>query len=96
MATNFATNNGLLGWFMRPWAGLFGLPAERGAETAVYLATSHEVARVTGRHFKNKKETPTSLASRDEGAAVGIERETGGRLVACLELSELSAGRSKN
>jgi NAD(P)-dependent dehydrogenase (short-subunit alcohol dehydrogenase family) len=69
VATNFGANNGTLGWFMRRWAGLFGTTPEKGAETAVYLATSHEVEGVTGRHFKNMKQTPTSLASRDEVSA---------------------------
>lgn len=45
-----------------------GAPVEAGAETSVYLATSPEVESVTGKYFRNKKETNSSPASHDEQA----------------------------
>jgi retinol dehydrogenase-12 len=69
VATNFTAGNGVLGWFMRRWAGLFGATAEEGARTPVYVASAPEVAGITGRHFARLKEVPSSPASRDEAAA---------------------------
>jgi retinol dehydrogenase-12 len=46
----------------------FGISAEKGAETSLYLATSPDVANVTGRYFVNKKDTPSSKASHDQAA----------------------------
>jgi retinol dehydrogenase-12 len=69
VATRFAVGNGVLGWFMRRWASLFGATAFEGAKTSVYLASSPEVESVTGRHFARLKEIPSSPSSRDETAA---------------------------
>jgi retinol dehydrogenase 12 len=69
VASNFMAGNGVLGWFMRRWAGFFGISAEEGAKTSIYLATSPEVEGVTGKHFTRCREAPTSPASRDETAA---------------------------
>jgi len=62
-ATNFSRNNGTWSWlkhrlsyFLR---GRLRTPA-KGAETILYLATSDEVAGVTGRYFRDKKETKSS------------------------------------
>ena len=55
IASNFGTTSfGLLKWIFklgRP----FMQSAAKGAETVIYLATSPEVAGVTGKYFKNKK-----------------------------------------
>jgi NAD(P)-dependent dehydrogenase (short-subunit alcohol dehydrogenase family) len=69
VATRFMAGNGALGWFMRRWAGLFGLSEEEGAQTSVYLAISPEVEGVTGKYFAKQKPVASSLASRDEAAA---------------------------
>jgi hypothetical protein len=42
----------------------FQTPAE-GAETSVYLATSEEIATVTGKYFYRKKAVPSSKSSYD-------------------------------
>jgi NAD(P)-dependent dehydrogenase (short-subunit alcohol dehydrogenase family) len=65
VASRFMAGNGALGWFMRRWAGLFGISPEEGAKTTVYLATSPEVAGVTGKHFAKQKVIPSSPASLD-------------------------------
>jgi retinol dehydrogenase 12 len=69
VATRFMAGNGSLGWFMRRWASLFGISAEEGAATSVYLATSPEVEGVTGKHFARCLLAPTSPASMDETLA---------------------------
>jgi len=54
---------------MRPFVGLIKpfLPTpERGAQTALYLATSPEVEGVSGRYFIREKETPSVPISYDE------------------------------
>jgi len=68
VATNFTAGNGSYGWFMRLWSRLLGLTPERGAETAIYLATSPEVEGVTGKYFVKQKPIESSPASRDSEA----------------------------
>jgi NAD(P)-dependent dehydrogenase (short-subunit alcohol dehydrogenase family) len=67
-----------LGWrIMRP----FVLSPERGARTSVHLATSPEVAGVTGRYFVRSRTAEPSQAARDAGLARRLwelsERMTG-------------------
>jgi NAD(P)-dependent dehydrogenase (short-subunit alcohol dehydrogenase family) len=58
-----------------PWYRLF-LPVvrpfmktpERGADTAVYLASSHDVAGITGRYFANRKPKTSNKTSYDTAA----------------------------
>ncbi|MBM7112448.1 SDR family oxidoreductase [Archangium primigenium] len=47
----------------------FFLTPEQGAETSVYLATSPEVAHVSGEYFYRLKPAPTSARARDEALA---------------------------
>jgi NAD(P)-dependent dehydrogenase (short-subunit alcohol dehydrogenase family) len=47
----------------------FGASPERGAETSVYLATSPEVAGVSGKYFEGKRAIRSSRESYDEAAA---------------------------
>ena len=62
-ATNFARNNGWAPWLKHRLyylsKGQLRTPA-RGAETIVYLATSDEVAGLTGKYFRDKKEMRSS------------------------------------
>jgi NAD(P)-dependent dehydrogenase (short-subunit alcohol dehydrogenase family) len=69
VATGFAGNNG---WKGRVWqfvARCLALRLEEGARTVIYLATSPDVAEVTGRYFVKEKEARSSPASYDEAAA---------------------------
>jgi NAD(P)-dependent dehydrogenase (short-subunit alcohol dehydrogenase family) len=59
----------------------FLITSEKGAETSIYLATSPEVAEVTGKYFDKKKPREPSAQARDP--------ETGRRLFAVSE--ELTA-----
>jgi NAD(P)-dependent dehydrogenase (short-subunit alcohol dehydrogenase family) len=47
----------------------FMINAEKGADTLVYLASSPEVANVTGKYFYKRKAVSSSRKSMDEGAA---------------------------
>lgn len=46
----------------------FQTPAE-GASTAIYLATSEEVATISGNYFINKKQVKTNAQTHDEALA---------------------------
>ena len=46
-------------------ARLFMISNEQGAATSVFLASDPGVSKVTGKYFKNKKETRTSGKTHD-------------------------------
>lgn len=69
VATNFGRKDrGLLGFLFRTFSLFMRKPA-KGAETAVYLASSAEVEGVTGRYFVDKKDVRSSGPSYDESTA---------------------------
>jgi len=43
----------------------FAVSPKQGAETSIYLATSNDVATISGKYFVNKKMTASSRASYD-------------------------------
>jgi hypothetical protein len=51
-------------------AKFFAISPEEGAETIVYLASSPEVAGVTGQYFYKCRAIQPSLAARDDRAAL--------------------------
>jgi hypothetical protein len=51
------------------FAQFTALSPEQGAETLIYLATSPEVAGVTGTYFVKKRSVESSAASYDQAAA---------------------------
>jgi retinol dehydrogenase 12 len=66
VATNFATRMPLvLQWFFR----LFGLSPEKGARTAIYLATAAEVEGVSGKYFYKEKVVRPAAPALDDAAA---------------------------
>ncbi|MEW5739741.1 MAG: SDR family oxidoreductase [Myxococcota bacterium] len=68
VATNFLAKPGLWGVAGKV-AGLFMLSPAQGAQTSIYLASSPEVANVTGGYFaKSKPHTPTAEALDDAAA----------------------------
>ena len=69
VATRFADEAG--GWIapVLKIAKRFAISPERGADTAVYLASDPEVARVSGEYFVRRTVTRPSAAARDTGAA---------------------------
>jgi len=69
VATNFGRSNG--GIFRRMWDifELIAVSPEDGAKTSIYLASSPEVAGVTGQYFVRCKPVRSSIASYDEQLA---------------------------
>ncbi len=87
VASGFARNNmrGLLapaGWVYGLAARLVARSPEKGAETSLYLATSPEVAEVSGQYFSDCRPIRSAAQSYDEGLQRGLwelsERLTGG------------------
>jgi NAD(P)-dependent dehydrogenase (short-subunit alcohol dehydrogenase family) len=67
VATNIAQND--VGPFLRVIAKLiflFGISPEKGAATSVYLASSPDVANVTGKYFEKSQLHPSAPISYDE------------------------------
>ena len=56
---------GFLGWLVRALQITVARSPEKGAETLVYLASSHEVRGVGAKYWKDKKQVESSKASFD-------------------------------
>ncbi|MCB9418627.1 MAG: SDR family oxidoreductase [Ardenticatenaceae bacterium] len=71
VTSNFAKNNGAAARLVMNLAGWLrvGRTPEQGAETSIYLASSPEVAGVTGRYFIDKNAVHSSKASYNESDA---------------------------
>ena len=69
--TNFleAINDVPAGWLLKKIGGLISLSPEKGARTSIYLASSPDVASVSGRYFVKEKPVVSSPQSRDQKAA---------------------------
>ena len=74
VATNFLSDNGIRGKFLRFFLPLMGMTPERGADTPVYLASSPDVETATGYYFVRRLPEPSSLESYDEEASLGLWR----------------------
>jgi len=71
VATNFAvTNNGFkwLLWGVRRVIDLMSISEDEGTETMLYLATSPEVAGVSGKYFYECREAGIHPTARDDAA----------------------------
>jgi NAD(P)-dependent dehydrogenase (short-subunit alcohol dehydrogenase family) len=70
VATRFGDQSGgIISNFIR-LAKVFAISPEEGAKTIVYLASSPEVAGVTGQYFYKCRATQPSRAARDDRAAL--------------------------
>jgi NAD(P)-dependent dehydrogenase (short-subunit alcohol dehydrogenase family) len=69
VATRFGDASGGLTSLLIPFARVFAITPERGADTLVHLASSPEVANVTGAYFVKRKIAEPSPAARDDAAA---------------------------
>jgi NAD(P)-dependent dehydrogenase (short-subunit alcohol dehydrogenase family) len=67
--TNLGRGNGLLLDALQRFAGLFMRSAEQGAATSIYLATSPEVADVSGRYFANSKQRRPAAYATDRASS---------------------------
>jgi len=76
VATRFGDRSGGFLSYMVRAAKIVAISPEKGAETIVYLASSDDVANVSGKYFyKCRPATPTK-EGRDEEAAKRLWRET--------------------
>jgi NAD(P)-dependent dehydrogenase (short-subunit alcohol dehydrogenase family) len=69
VATNIWSSSAPIVRLINPLIRLVMLSPEAGAQTSLYLATSPEVAGVTGKYFDKQRTVRSSLASYDEAAA---------------------------
>ena len=69
VATRIGENNNLVFRLGLGIAKLFALSPEKGAETIVYLASSPEVANVSGGYFYQSRPATPSTAARDDATA---------------------------
>lgn len=66
VATNFGKNNGLLKFYIKRLIQRHEISPLEGSKTLIYLATSPDVARVTGGYFDQEKQLKASDDSYDE------------------------------
>jgi NAD(P)-dependent dehydrogenase (short-subunit alcohol dehydrogenase family) len=69
VATRFGDRSGGLISYFVSFAKLFAIPPVKGAETIIYLASSPEVAKTTGRYFYKSLPTNPCAAAQDDRAA---------------------------
>jgi retinol dehydrogenase 12 len=67
--TTIFRDRGPIGWLMRRAADVIALSPEDGAKTSIYLASSADVAGISGRYFVKEKPAESSPQSRDLAAA---------------------------
>ena len=72
VATNFGRSNGGIFQPIFRIGQLFATSPEEGAQTSVYLASSPEVADVSGKYFDRKKPAASSNVSNDHEAAARL------------------------
>ncbi len=72
--TTIFRQGGLVGWLLRRAADVLAVSPEEGAKTSVYLASSPDVASVTGRYFVKERPVESSPQSRDASAALRLWR----------------------
>lgn len=76
VATRIGENNSMLFRVGLAIAKRFALSPEKGAETIVYLASSPEVATVTGGYFYQCRPATPSTAARDDATARRLWHES--------------------
>jgi NAD(P)-dependent dehydrogenase (short-subunit alcohol dehydrogenase family) len=69
VATGFAANNGWKGRLWQLVARFLAINSKEGARTIVYLATSPDVERISGKYFDREQLIPSSAASYDDASA---------------------------
>ena len=76
VATRFGDSSG--GFFQQgiQVAKLFAISPEKGAETIIYLATSDEVAKVTGKYFYKRRAVHPTRDAQDDASARRLWEES--------------------
>jgi NAD(P)-dependent dehydrogenase (short-subunit alcohol dehydrogenase family) len=72
VATNIGGNNGLLARLVMPLIHLRAISPQKGAETSIYLASSLEIANVSGEYFIRRKSVRAGEAAYDDQAALQL------------------------
>ena len=72
VASRFGQSSGGLVGRLLPLMQMLAITPEQGADTIVYLASSPEVANVTGQYFVKRKAVEPSAAARDDAAAKSL------------------------
>ena len=72
VATRFGDRSGGLMQAIMPLAKLMAISPQKGAETIVHLASSPEVAAITGQYFYKCKPIEASPEARDDGVAAWL------------------------
>lgn len=70
--SDFGKNNPGMYKMIKPISQLFGISAEKGAETLVYLACAQEVQGTTGKYYVNCRSVPSSKNSYDPTLQEGL------------------------
>ncbi len=91
--TNLWANNGPAGRLMRSYMLVGALSPELGAETGIYLASSSEVAGITGEYFIRKRAVPSSKASYDVVAGQRLWRISA-ELTGLQDVGEVAPARA--
>jgi NAD(P)-dependent dehydrogenase (short-subunit alcohol dehydrogenase family) len=82
VATNFGKSNGGIWQWLFSLAQFAAISPEQGAQTTIYLASSPEVAGVSGKYFDKSRPATPSPAAQDAVAATRLwelsERQIGG------------------
>jgi NAD(P)-dependent dehydrogenase (short-subunit alcohol dehydrogenase family) len=76
VATRFADESGGLVSRVAWLAKFFALSPTEGAETIIYLASSPDVAKITGKYFYKCRPTTPSSAALDDRAALALWRRS--------------------
>jgi NAD(P)-dependent dehydrogenase (short-subunit alcohol dehydrogenase family) len=76
VATGLGQRDGRLFGFMVRFTMLFAGRAEEGAQTIVHLASSPEIASVSGAYFISSRQAEPSAAARDDVAAKRLWAES--------------------
>lgn len=77
VATRFAdASGGLFSWVVRASKRVFAISVEKGAETLVYLASSPDVATISGGYFYQCRLATPTRAAQDDAAARRLWEET--------------------
>ncbi|MGP0066809.1 MAG: SDR family oxidoreductase [Isosphaeraceae bacterium] len=72
--TGFLGGGGVVGWIARRIADVVALSPEQGARTSIYLASSPDVAGITGQYFVKEKPAQSTNQSHDRTAAERLWR----------------------
>lgn len=76
VASRFATNNGFVSKAAMFLSAPLAASPAKGADTLVYLATSPEVANVSGKYFARRREAPIAKFASDDAAAARLWAES--------------------